>query len=259
MPADLDVYVERIATVANSDHYILSRLLKGLADKGLSYRLRDRFNGRDLAPCAFMHIDLTEVPEHFHRIDRYYTRVVNGKAPSIDRRRYSRAMLQQDSSYGGPVISKSIYNHRGVPEFNYYRRLTVLARIGHLLKKLIKPHYKQLRCPEYQVHADLNEVPELVWSNKELMVERFLPGSLELPIEKHRYNFFYDYEFTSRSAFDSLLCDPAKVVSVDSFEEVPDEVAAIRKMLNLDYGSIDYFMVDGGHLSSMPTRQRQRG
>ncbi|QKQ25593.1 hypothetical protein [Candidatus Reidiella endopervernicosa] len=30
---------------------------------GWSYRLRDRVDGNDLAPCAMLHVDLTEVPK----------------------------------------------------------------------------------------------------------------------------------------------------------------------------------------------------
>ncbi|OOZ39236.1 hypothetical protein BOW53_12300 [Solemya pervernicosa gill symbiont] len=245
MPENLDIYVDRIETVADSDHYVLSRLLKGLDDSGLSYRFRESVDGRDLAPRAFVHIDLTELPQRFHQIDKLYPQVINGQAVSIDRRRYSRAMLERGSDYAGPVISKSIYNHRGVPEFNYQRRRNLSARVGHLFNKLIKPHYKQLRCPHYEVHETLAAVPDSVWTNPEQIVERFLPGSLELPIEKHRYNFFYDYEFTTRSTFESLLCNPDKVVEVDEAEgRVPDEVRNVREMLHLDYGSIDYFMVD---------------
>jgi hypothetical protein len=85
-------------------------------------------------------------------------------------------------------------------------------------------------------------VPAAVWLDPRLIVERFLPGRLTLPVVKHRLDFFYDIELNIRSTHSSLLCDPETVITAEQVGGVPDEVLQVRRALNLDFGSIDYFV-----------------
>jgi hypothetical protein len=78
-----------------------------------------------------------------------------------------------------------------------------------------------------------------------MIVERFLPGNLNLPVEKCRYSFMFDTELNLRSTYDDLLCHPAKVLSTELIADVPEPVRRVRRERRLDYGAIDYFMVDG--------------
>lgn len=242
---DLDIYVERVKAFGDANHYILSRSLQPFERAGLSYRLRDRVDGNDLAPCAMLHVDLTEVPEKFAAVEQLYPRVINGKALSIARELYSQSIVERGDHYAGPVIAKSIYNHRGVPELSYERRSNLVARLRYQFHKLVNRHYKEQRCPHYQVFESLAAVPEAVWENREQMVERFLPGSLDFPITKQRYTFSREYGMITRSRYNSLLCDDHMLSHEEIEGEVPTELLQVRRDLHLDYGAIDFFMIDG--------------
>jgi hypothetical protein len=48
----------------------------------------------------------------------------------------------------------------------------------------------------------------------------------------------------TRGTYDSLLGNPETVREVTLVDAVPDEVLRVRGDLRLDFGSMDYFMVD---------------
>jgi hypothetical protein len=130
-----------------------------------------------------------------------------------------------------------------MPEWRYDKRRSLLARAGQLAGKIVVPGYKQRKCPEYVVYESIRDVPSQTWNDPGMIVERFLPGSMRLPITKYRFNFFYEVEMNHRASYDSVLCDPE---TMSGFDVVPDVPAAIRNLradLQLDYGAIDYFMV----------------
>jgi hypothetical protein len=193
--------------------------------------------------AAFLHVDLTDVPDDFRAAARRYDRCVNRNAVSIRRTLYSRARVSARDDYTGPVISKSVLNSRGMPEWRYDKRRSLLARAGQLAGKIVVPGYKQRKCPEYVVYESIRDVPRPIWNDPGMIVERFLPGSMRLPITKYRFNFFYEVEMNHRASYNSVLCDPE---TMSGFDVVPDVPAAIRNLradLQLDYGAIDYFMV----------------
>jgi hypothetical protein len=93
------------------------------------------------------------------------------------------------------------------------------------------------------VYESIRDVPDQIWNDPRMIMERFLPGSTRLPIVKHRFNFFYEVEMNHRVAYDSVLCDPETMVRLDVVPDVPAAIRNLRADLRLDYGAIDYFMV----------------
>ena len=139
---------------------------------------------------------------------------------------------------GYDVRRRFVLNSRGRPETRFKQR----TKLGRLAYKI---GGKWRGLPEkfkYCVYPSLSEVPPSAWSNPKLMVERFIPARLAPPITKHRFDFFYEVGLNARSIFNSLLCEPKTVMHVDSVSDIPDEVIAVRRALNLDYGAIDYFV-----------------
>lgn len=240
--ADLDIYVGRRSEFAKADFYTLSHLLPGLAEAGLSYRVSERLEPFEKAPSAFMHVDLTELPPAFVAVHEAYPRCVNGRARTISRLLYSKLRLDRDADYDGPVIVKTALNHRGLPELHYEKTRGPMSRLRHEMRRLLIADYIAKACPPYQVLSSLAEVPEDVWSDGRLIVEKFAPGRIELPVVKHRYEFLLDVGLNTRTAFESLLCDPSKVASFEVVDDVPESVTAVRRQLNLDFGAIDYFV-----------------
>ncbi len=242
---DLDIYVESAKHFKASNFYTLSHILPRLAEAGLSYRILETFNPGIPAKCAFVHVDLTDLPDEFRGITEVYPCAINGAATTINRTLYSKAILRQGDDFQGPVISKAILNHAGLPEFRYSRNSSYTARLRHHLNKLLNRNYKKTVCPSYETYRSIHDVPASIWLDSRLIVEKFLPGNLDLPITKYRCEFFMDCSLVTRSVFNSLLCSPEKVISVDVVDSIPSEVKRVRKLLKLDFGAIDYFMVDG--------------
>lgn len=237
----LDVYVESRPHFLQAKAYILGHALSHLQSAGVSCRVLDRLDPQSLGRAAVVHVDLTELPPPFEHVHHLYERCLNGQALSINRRAYSRARLARDSDWDGPVIVKSALNHRGRPELRLAMERGLLrggsARARQALRERL--------CPAYALHASAAEVPEAAWDDPARVVERFLPGRLETPVVKHRYDFMLDVELHTRASFDSLLCEPASMTRVDFLEDAPAAVRELRQSLRLDFGSIDYFMVDG--------------
>lgn len=240
--ADLDIYVGRRSEFAKAGYYTLSHLLPGLAKAGLSYRVRDRFEPFEKAHSAVMHVDLTELPPPFVSIHEAYPRCVNGRARTISRLLYSKLRLARDDDFDGPVIVKTVLNHRGLPELHHEKTRSPVSLLGHVVRRLLIPDYIAKVCPPYQVHSSLSGVSEEAWSDQRLIVEKFAPGRIELPVIKYRYEFFLDIGLNTRATFDSLLCEPSKVESFDVVDDLPASVTAVRRQLKLDFGAIDYFV-----------------
>jgi hypothetical protein len=241
--ADLDVYVDSVKRFRRFSDYTLHIMLAGLNRVGLTHRLIDKFAPGSLAESAFLHVDLTELPEEFAAVKDSYRNCVNGRAVSINRKLYSMASLEREDDFHGPVITKTVLNHQGVPEYCYNRDRSILARLRHKFNKRQDPRFLDKICPPYKIYESIGQVPSAIWSDPCFIVETFLPGTLELPIVKHRYEFFLECGLNTRSVFDSLHCDPLTAISVDDAGDVPEAIQDVRRRLGLDFGSIDYFVV----------------
>jgi hypothetical protein len=241
--AHLDVYVENQSHFLKAAGYKLRQMLGGLRRANLSFRVLDQFCSKDVGQRAFLHVDLTELPKPLKEIDRHYPRCVNGHAITISRLLYTKARLLQGDDYVGPVIAKTALNSRGLPEFRFNMSRNGASIPVHMLKQIgIRAYIAQV-CPMYRVYPSISDVPDRVWTDPRLIVERFLPRCLDLPVVKHRFDFFYDVELNMRSTYGSLLCEPETVISTETVAMVPAEVAAVRRTLNLDFGAIDYFVI----------------
>lgn len=239
----LDIFVDSRPTFERIRLYKLNAMLRGLRRAQIPWRIIDKPQRDQGGETAFVHVDLTDVPGDFVAAAQRYTRCVNRDASSIRRTLYTRARIFQDDNWPGPVIVKSVLNGRGGPELRYRHRQTFATRVSYIAKTHLLPGYKQWKCPKYEIYSSLNDVPYNVWQDPRLIVERFLPGTLNLPIIKHRFDFFYEVGINTRASHHSLLCDPDSISALDLVHEIPPAIQELRKELGLDYGSIDYFMV----------------
>jgi len=243
--ADLHIFVDRPKSFHMQGQYIFQRALQVLKPAGLDYHVLDYPDANLSASVSMVHVDLTVVPDQYFPGKANYRKNLNGDARSIHRLLYSKARISSVNEYEGPVIVKTVLNHRGLPELVYRRRHDVLFKLGYLLQGVFDKQAKTRYCPEYQVYDSARNVPDQVWQDQRLMVERFLPGVLTPPIAKCRYDFFLDVCLHTRVIYDDILADHGKVREIVHLTEVPQAVMNVRQQLGLDFGSIDYFEVDG--------------
>lgn len=242
---DLDVFVEHVPSFTSSRGYILKLALTHFNAVGLRYRLLDRAVYRNTGTVAFVHVDLTDVPRRHLPAPGAYALCLNGDATSISRLLYSRARLWPDSRYTGPVIVKTVLNHRGLPERNYHMATSQTFRLAWRILRRLGHVPQAMRCPAYTLYETLAAVPSTVWRDPHRIVERFVPGRLASPVVKYRCDFFLDIVLHTRGTYDSLLADPETVREVTVVDTIPDEVLRVRTNLGLDFGSVDYFVVEG--------------
>jgi hypothetical protein len=245
-PCDLDVYVEDSASFLRRRGYIFRRALDALAEAGLRYRLLEHVPQDAGSRFAAVHVDLTDVPAALIPPAGRHAACINRGAESIDRRRYSVARIARGAAYSGPVVVKTVLNHRGTPELRHRRRTERRLRWAYRLARLRGRRPRQISCPHYSVYSSPSEVPESVWDDPRLMVERFVPGRLTVPVVKYRYDFFLDVGLHTRAEYASLLGIPSSARNVSLVDGVPDAVMAVRRELRLDLGSIDYFLTPEG-------------
>lgn len=245
MRADLDVYVESLGNFRSGEEYSVQSLLPYLEQAGMTVRVLDRPALEDRAPAALLHIDLTVVPQLYHEIPELYDRTINGRALSIHRHLYSTLRLKAGDSHSGPVVVKTVLNSKGRPELRWQQYRNGWTRAAHFVRKTFEPGYKQRLCPPYRVYETMGQVPAEFWSDDRLMVEKFAFDSLDLPIVKHRYMFLLEAEVNMRQVYNDVLCAGSKILSNEEGGAVPPEVRALRQRLGLDFGAIDYFIVDG--------------
>jgi hypothetical protein len=177
------------------------------------------------ADLAILHVDLSVVPEKYAAVAARYPRVVNGRALDIRKRTVSRYLVRPGDDWDGMVIAKSDLNSAGFPEFRLVR--------GR------RPR------PRYMIYADIAHVPERVWSDRRLVVERYLPELGDGFFYIRTFTFFGDGMRNRICKSPSPLIKGAEIVEHWAGPAVPEELLAERERLGVDYGKFDYVVRDG--------------
>lgn len=191
------------------------------------------------ADVAVLHTDLTRVPEADLAAAARYPVCLNLGARDISKRRVSRQLVNPGDGYDGPVVIKTDLNCGGVPEERVapgWRRLT--RALPWWASGRIPPH----RYPIYRSPAD---VPWPVRHSRRLVMERFLPERDGELFRLRTWLFLGDAERTWVSTSWRPIVKSDKLVRSEEGDPPPAELRAHRAELGLDYGKIDYAMVDG--------------
>jgi hypothetical protein len=214
----------------------------------------DRFVHADL---MIPHLDLTVTPDPYRDFINRYPIAVNGRVVDVSKSKISLNIVQKSDPYDGPVIVKTDRNYGGLPE----SRLTMKARpapsilrriVGEVVSKLGLRHtgptpwksVESMDSGSYPVFSSLEEVPNEVFENKNIVVEKFFPEVKGADYCLRYYYFFGDKEMNI------LLKSREKVVKgSNAFQcdevPVPPELRAIRRRMGFDYRKFDYVLRDG--------------
>jgi hypothetical protein len=185
----------------------------------------------------FLHIDLTIVPAACLDAVQNCPITINKKVTDISKHTFSNIMLQHDQIYDGPVIVKTSSNHGGLPEHKF-RGDTGLSTLFFRLYNSWR-YIKTLR--HYQVYDSIELVPNGVWQNRNLIVEKFLPErTSEAGYCLREWVFLGDQDIH----YMSLSNDPV-IRSTNVYKRVrlpidlvPPELRRKREELGFDYGEI---------------------
>jgi hypothetical protein len=191
------------------------------------------------ADIAILHVDLSVVPTAYVEACKRYAVVVNRAATDIRKRLVSRWLVRPNDGWTGPVMIKTDLNSGGVPEQRFTR---IARRRGQQADVQFGP-FVFTENP-YPILQSANEVPDAVWSNPGLVVERFLPERDERGFWMRAWVFFGDRERCTRYLGSEPVVKSKNILAREP-ASVPDELRAERRRLGFDYGKFDFVVHDG--------------
>ena len=226
----------------------------------------DRFVDADV---IVNHLDLTIVPPLYLRHMERYAVAINGRSRDISKRIVSRNLVHRNQRWDGPVILKTDRNYGGEPE----RRLLLpnRARVRDALRRRLSRHPWRIRqslpSSDYLILDSVSAVPEDVWDNPYLVVERFLPEREGALYVLRTLTFFGDRWICRRITSASPVVKSGNAVHAGEIEPHPEAFATARRF-GLDRGKVDYVLHDGeavildvnrtNTMGRSMTRERQR-
>ena len=227
-------------------------------ENGIRLSVIDNPKTRVDADLAILHVDLTVVPREYLACVRSCGVTVNGAVSDISKRAISANLLRREDRYDGPVIVKTDRNCAGDPEAllakNGWKAREhgdiIRSALDHLKEKRIRARrrrrYGSKRAfLDYPVFRSLSEVPEAVWSDRDLVVERFLPERIDGRYCVRTWLFFGDQDRHAIFYSHDPVIKSHNIVDFERLTEVPEELRQIRRDLKFDFGKFDYTMVDG--------------
>ena len=207
------------------------------------------------ADVVINHVDMTVVPDDYVDYMRRYPVAINGRLTDISKRLISRHLLESDDDHRGKVIVKTDANFGGVQDFE----LALAASDAPLLVREAKRwvyRYFARRVPgratflfstRYPVFDSLRDVPDAIWSNPHLVVEK-----LQTEQGSDGNYILRAWTFLGGKSLHVMVTSPTPVVKGSTIvereilpDDVPAALAELRESLGADYGRIDYVMVDG--------------
>ena len=186
------------------------------------------------ADILFFHVDLSEIPEGYMELAYRYPATVNGRVRDIRKTAFSEHLLGMGDVWNGPVIVKSNRNYGGLPE-----ALRGVPRLDG--KGFDAPFSSPL---DYQLYAQLQDVPREVFGMPDLVVQRFLPEIEDDLFHIHSYFFLGSWSKCTRTASTHpIVKDATRCASYPS--KVAPEILDLRQRLGFDYGKFDYVHHEG--------------
>jgi hypothetical protein len=191
------------------------------------------------ADIAVMHVDLSVIPDAYSEAVRRYPVVINGNATDIRKRRVSRNLVTPGDDWTGPVVIKTDLNYSGIPELHAARLSRLDGNPGDFPSGPIVSTDKP-----YPILRSSHEVPDEVWKNPGLVVERFLPEQDARGYWMRAWVFCGDRERCARYRGTHPIVKSSNIVERE-LVTVPEELRAERERLGFDYGKFDFVMRDG--------------
>lgn len=207
----------------------------------------------EAADLLFVHVDLSVVPEEYLEFASRYAVTINGGVDDICKSRISANIVAANDGWRGPVIVKSDLNYAGVPERIRVRsrleqRWPLIARLQRKVPSRIKAWWEATNVltssEDYKIYADLSSVPPARVKDTRMVIERFLPELEDGLYHTRVYQFLGNRWICVRMGSRSPIVKAYNSVRVERVE--PDKrVTEWREKLRMDYGKLDYVVVNG--------------
>lgn len=238
--------------------YWLQAIVEHWRESGVQVRVIDDPEQRVDADLAILHVDLTVVPRDYLAWVGRFPVTINGAVADISKRTISTHLLRPGDRYDGPAIVKTDRNCAGEPEL----RLASSRRAGRRPRDIVggtleyvgeklrrrrrRARYGTSRAfHDYRVFPSMAAVPEAVWDDDELVVERFLPERRDGRYCVRTWLFFGDRDRHALFTSDEPVIKSHNIMGFERLGEVPEALRQRRRELKFDFGKFDYAVVDG--------------
>lgn len=209
--------------------YVLHGLSQRWRSSGLEVAVYHEPAAARDADLAILHVDLTVVPSEYQALAARYPRCLNRFTGDISKRAVSRNLVHRGDGFEGPVMVKHNLNSGGQLEALKIENWGASHRV----------------FTDYRVFESASEVPDFVWADPDLVVERFL-SEREGDCYCTRLWFFFGHaEIGYRCVAREPIVKSSNTIRRETVRHVPDELRSLREELGFDYGKLDYGVVDG--------------
>lgn len=199
------------------------------------------------ADAVIVHVDLSIVPQSYLEFAARYPIAINGRLTDNRKSRVSDQLLRPGDGWTGPVIVKSDLNYGGLPEQGLRvsplgRRFSMLSRLRRRLDTRLHP--ERLPVRGYGVYESIDEVPDQVFHDPRLVVERFLPEIEDGAYHVRIVQFLGDRYRCTRLRSEHRIIKAHRSSLTEDAEPHP-EVFGWRERFHMDYGKLDYVVHEG--------------
>ena len=222
-----------------SRKFLLGTLAGHWIDAGHSISVTAGLESWPDGDVAVMHLDISVVPAAYSEACKRYPIVVNKAATDIRKTRVSRNLVNPNDDWTGPVMIKTDLNCCGIPEMQALQQFRRDGKPADL-----PPGPIVSTTQPYPILNSAGEVPDEVWNNPGLVVERFLPEQDAQGFALRVWVFFGDRERCTRYHGTHPILKRVNIVGREPVP-VPDELRAERERLGFDYGKFDFVVRDG--------------
>lgn len=233
----------------NLESYTIYHLVPFWREAGHEVQFLFGTRERPAADLVFVHIDLSVVPDEYLQFAQRYPVSVNGRVKDIRKSTFSQNLLTAGDPWPGAVIVKSDLNSAGRPErlnrdSGRILRREIVQRSLRQFERLtgIRPPFMTTR--DYQIYDRLADVPRHQFRDRRIVIEKFLPELEAGHYHTRIYQFLGDRSICSRLVSTQPIVNVASTIRIEDVTP-PPEILAWRQRLGIDYGKLDYVVVDG--------------
>lgn len=189
------------------------------------------------ADVVIVHVDLSVVPDEYLEFAKRYPIALNGEAKDIRKSTYSQLLVKPGDPYDGKVIVKSNFNYAAGPE----RSLGVPLDPRGVSSSFFGTPL------DYQIFESPKAVPAILFSDPNIVVEKFQPEFEDGLYHMRAQLFVGDHVTCTRMASRNPIVNGSTRIRMERVEPHPD-IVKLQKAMKYDYGKFDYVIHNGNAL-----------
>lgn len=231
-----------------SSSYLVRHLIPLWQDRGYRVEISTKWSFPP-ADIALLHVDFTRVPFVYRLISKKYPMVLNEHFFDNSKAKVSQNLLDVNDRYQGPVIVKTNGNFGGMPDISRDAKgdNRKILKADSDFEGVDWRAIRAIHPENYPVFPGKSDVPDGVWRNRRLVVEKFLPEYDGKGLYRLRACFFFgDREINMVVTSAKPVIKGSNICSRELLDgPAPAELRALREKLKIDFGRLDYVVRDG--------------